>query len=192
MERVLADSRDRDSWLKARFGNVGGSNAATFARAASAPQYAKRMLHEQFAGNQYTRHGNDREAAVLRHFGVDQNFLLFRSEDSPRHVATPDGIQYVGSELVLIQCKTSLKPLELPPTYRRQIAWEQYVLGAAQTLLVWEQHENFMPARMEPESLWVPRYDALIANLIEIADLVTANIDAVTQFENEMRQNHDR
>lgn len=189
MARVLADSRDRPAWLKARVGKIGGSDAAGFAKRESAPLYLRAKLHNPFDGNAYTVHGNDREAAMLRHYGIPQNTLLFASAANPRHVATPDGIVIDGDEIILAQCKTSMHPMpeRIPPAYARQMWWEQYVMGAHRTLLVWEQHQNFRPVNMEPESRWHHRNDDEIAKLVDIADYVLEGMDEAERFANQMR-----
>lgn len=185
--RVLADARDRPSWLAAREGKIGGSDAASFAKLESAPLYLRAKLHNPFAGNAYTAHGNEREARMLAHFRIPQNTLLYRSEGNPRHVATPDGIaERADGEVILAQCKTSEKPIppaeKIPPAYRRQMWWEQYVMGVERTLLVWEQHRGFRPVTMEPQYVWFYRDDAEISKLIAISDLVLAGMDAAEEF----------
>jgi hypothetical protein len=50
----------------------------------------------------------------------------------------------------------------------RQIWWQQYVLGAERTLLVWERHENFVPVG-DPECRWIDRDENEIARLVGLA-----------------------
>lgn len=172
-ERILDDGTDRERWLAARAGRIGASDAARFAKLASAPLYMKAKLLDNFHGNDYTRHGNEREPFILAPFGFTQNKALFGSETTDLHSCTPDGIRVVGGRLILAQAKTSNKPLfKVPPTYLRQIWWEQHVMGADRTLFVWEQHDNFVPTEMEPHSQWIDRDDTRIADLIIIADRV--------------------
>lgn len=188
--RILADSRDRPSWMDARVGRIGGSDAASYAKVASAPLYLKAKLNESFDGNAYTTHGNDRERAILARFGLEQNTMLFRSESNPRHVCTPDSIVVNAEtgEITLVQVKTSSKPINrIVPTYQRQMWWEQYVMGSRRTLFVWEQHESFQPLNMEPESMWHERDDSQIETLITIADLVLAGMDSAAQFRKEIQ-----
>ena len=88
--RVLADSRERAAWLDARVGNIGGSDAANYANEASVPGYVRAKLDDRFRGNQYTAHGNAREAAILAQFGIEQNTLLFRSQGAEVAVVGAD------------------------------------------------------------------------------------------------------
>jgi YqaJ-like viral recombinase domain len=189
LARGLADSRDRVAWAKARSGRIGASDAAGFSKIESAHLYLRSKLFNPFNGNGYTAHGNDREPHILRAYNVEQNFTLFASAGNDRHVATPDGYK-LGSDgtFILVQAKTTLKDLsKIPPTYQRQMWWEQYVTGAERTLFVWETHENGVPVSMEPSSQWFYRDDSKIETLITIADLVLAGMDAAAEFEKEMR-----
>lgn len=188
--RALADSRDRPTWLAARSRSIGGSDAAKFAKVGSAPLYLRGKLDDPFTGNRYTVHGNDREPHMLAAYALEQNTTLYRSALNPRHVATPDGIK-VGADgrIVLAQCKTANKPLgNVPPTYLRQMWWEQYVIGADRTLLIWEHHAGFQPVAMEPESVWVDRDDGKIADLIEIANIVLDGMDVAEAFRKELSE----
>lgn len=192
MSRVLADARDRPAWLEARMGKIGGSDAASFAKYESAPLYLRAKLHSPFRGNVYTVHGNNREAEILRHYGIPQNTLLFHHPEHPRHVATPDGIvvDTARDRITLAQVKTSEKPIppadKIPPAYRRQMWWEQWVMGAERTLLVWERHNGFRPVDMEPDAVWFDRDDDEIAKLVRIADYVLEGMDAAEAFAMEM------
>lgn len=188
--RQLADSRDRVSWAKARSGGIGASDAASYAKVASVHLYMRAKLFNPFSGNSYTSHGNDREPLILAQYGVEQNHTLFHAAGNPRHMATPDGIVLGGdNSFILVQCKTSSSPIvKISPTYQRQMLWEQYVMGTDRTLFVWEEHDGFEPVSMEPDSMWFYRDDEKIAELIIIADMVLAGMDAAKQFEQEMRE----
>jgi hypothetical protein len=188
--RVLADSRDREAWLRARAGKIGGSNAASFSKIESAPLYLRALLHNPFDGNQYTRHGNDRERRILAAYGIEQNTLLLHADPNGdrhalRHVATPDGFVAGPGPRTLAQAKTFNHPIKsIEPKYRRQMWWEQYVTGAERTLFVFEQHENFTPVAFEPDSLWLDRDDSEIDKLITIANIILDGLDAVSEFTN--------
>lgn len=206
-ERILADARDRPVWLQARTGKIGGSDAAGFAKVDSWSLYLKSKLDESFTGNSYTVHGNDRERHMLAAYNLEQNHYLYRSAENPRHVATPDAIHVpADGRLVLAQAKTTKRKFKtvggvevivppftnargeraIPPAYQRQMWWEQYVMGAERTLFVFEEHENFQPVDMEPDSCWFYRDDDQIAQLITIADLVLEGIDTAQQFRREL------
>jgi hypothetical protein len=46
------------------------------------------------------------------------------------------------------------------------------VLGAERTLLVWEQHDNFVPMHPEPKWQWIDRDENEIHLLVTLADQV--------------------
>lgn len=198
-QRVVADLRDRSGWVTRRARSLGASDAAKFAKLESAPLYLREKLHNPFDGNAYTAHGNDRERHVLSAFGVELNTRMFGDPVQPRFVATPDGLVWrYGGELVLVQAKTVQRkwkdgqPVpaftsakgerQIPPTYKRQMWWEQMVTGAVRTLFVWEEHDNFRPTGLEPESCWHERDDSEIAKLREIGQTILDGMDAAEQF----------
>ena len=185
--RVLADSLDREAWTRARANRIGASDAGVFAKLTSAPGYARSKLNNHFTGNAYTDHGNRRESFILRARGFDRNTLLVHSENNKRHVATPDGIRTDNGALILAEAKTTNKPFKtIPPKYLRQVAWQQYVLGAEQTEFIWEVHEGFIPTELDPLSLTIPRNEPMIADLITIADRVLTLLDSANAFSKEL------
>lgn len=189
--RGVADIRDKVTWAKRRSNKIGASDAARYAKIESWPLYLKGKLYQPFQGNSYTQHGNEREPVILNQFHVLQNSIMFESADDPRHVATPDGIVIGATELLLVQVKTTMKPLwKIPPTYQRQMWWEQYVMGTDRTVFAWELLDrDGKPSSMEPESDVFYRDDEQISKLITIANLVLAGMDSAAQFRNEMEQN---
>ena len=46
------------------------------------------------------------------------------------------------------------------------------MLGAERTLLVWEQHDDFVPTKTEPECRWIDRDESQIHLLVQLADRV--------------------
>jgi hypothetical protein len=200
LDRMVVDGLNRDAWLDARSGRVdglpkiGGSDASSFAKVESASLYLRAKLHNPFNGNAYTAHGNDRERAILAAFGIQQNRALFHAppSDDPfyrRHVATPDGIVQGATRLVLAQVKTGNHPLPktTPRAILRQMWWEQYVLDADESLLIWEQHDGFSLVDMDPISRRIARDDAEIADLITIANIVLGGMDAAERFKKEIQ-----
>jgi hypothetical protein len=72
---------------------------------------------------------------------------------------------------VLSEIKTTHKAWRsIPRSYLRQVWWQQYVLGADRTLVVWEQHNDFVPVDAEPKCLWVERDEDQIHALVGLAD----------------------
>ncbi len=179
--RIVADSRDRVAWTRARSRGITATDVATLtsenaiARAADA-----KLSGSGFSGNAYTAHGRAREpqiaAWVAATHGIRPSTALFHAEVERRHLATPDGIAVDGAgRVILAEIKTTNKAWRsVPRSYLRQVWWQQHVLGAERTLVAWEQHDAFVPVDDEPRCVWVDRDEAEIANLVRLA---TALID---------------
>ncbi|WP_438354071.1 YqaJ viral recombinase family protein [Microbacterium sp. CJ88] len=179
--RIVADSRDRVAWVRARSRGITATDVATLtseraiARAADA-----KLLGSGFSGNAYTAHGRLREpeiaAWVAATHGIQPSSALFHAEVEKRHLATPDGVAVAGDgRITLCEIKTTNKAWRsIPRTYLRQIWWQQHVLGAERTLVAWEQHDEFVPVRDEPRCAWIDRDEAEIGRLVHLA---TALID---------------
>ncbi|WP_336603857.1 YqaJ viral recombinase family protein [Agromyces seonyuensis] len=173
--RIVADSSDRIAWLRARSRGITATDAAKLATRASVRSAAWEKLNGTgFGGSAYTEHGRSREPVIAewaaREHGMAASTKLFHAADDPRHLATPDGLRVRGAALELCEIKTTAKVWRsIPRGYLRQVWWQQYVLGAERTLVVWEQHEGFVPVGA-PQSRWVERDDDQIAVLIALAD----------------------
>lgn len=174
--RIVARSTDRVAWLKARSVGVTATDVARLSseRALQAVAMDK-ILGSSFSGNAYTEHGRTREPEIARWvrsvYGIDPSLDLYRSETNPQHLATPDGIRVRDGQLELAEIKTTVKPWRsIPRNYLRQVWWQQYVLGAERTLVVWEQHQDFVPIEPEPRCRWVDRDDNEIHQLVSLAD----------------------
>ncbi|MBN9157352.1 YqaJ viral recombinase family protein [Microbacterium sp.] len=175
--RIVADSRDRVAWLRARARGITATDVAgltsetSIARAAD----AKLGAGPRFGGNVYTDHGRRREpeiaAWVAATHGILPSSALFCAEVEKRHLATPDGIvQESGGRVLLAEIKTTNKSWRsIPRTYLRQVWWQQHVLGAERTLFVWEEHDDFRPVHDEPHCVWIDRDDREIENLVGLA-----------------------
>ncbi|HEU0256504.1 MAG TPA: YqaJ viral recombinase family protein [Microbacteriaceae bacterium] len=181
--RVVADSGHRAAWLQARLRGVTATDAAHLATDRSVVQAAWHKLHPPtFTGNAYTEHGKAREPIVAewarRRYGLNPSTLLFRSETSAEHLATPDGmILRPDGRLELEEIKTTTKPWRhIPRPYLRQVWWQQYVLGAERTLVVWEEHRDFVPVEPEPRCRWVDRDENEIEILVRRAERMLAII----------------
>ncbi|MFD5226548.1 YqaJ viral recombinase family protein [Microbacterium sp. NPDC058342] len=176
--RILADSRDRVAWLRARARGItatdvaGLSGEASIARAAD----AKLGAGPRFGGNAYTDHGRRREpeiaAWVAATHGILPSSALFHAEVEKRHLATPDGIvQEASGRVLLAEIKTTNKSWRtIPRTYLRQVWWQQHVLGADRTLFVWEEHDDFQPIHDEPKCVWIDRDEREITRLVGMAN----------------------
>ncbi|WP_438854608.1 YqaJ viral recombinase family protein [Agromyces sp. M3QZ16-3] len=179
--RIVADSGDRVAWLRARAQGVTATDAAKLASEASVRAAASEKVYggrsRGFGGSRYTDHGREREPVIARwvrsEHGIAPSSLLFHAEADRRHLATPDGLAVRGDgTLELCEIKTTSKPWRgIPRGYLRQVWWQQYVLGAERTLVVWEQHDGFVPVG-DPKCRWVDRDEDQIAQLVRLAGML--------------------
>ncbi|MBN9612420.1 MAG: YqaJ viral recombinase family protein [Actinobacteria bacterium] len=174
-QRIVVDGNDRMAWLRARSRGITATDVAKLSTPRSIDTAAWEKLHgSRFAGNAYTEHGKAREpviaAWVLREYGIEPSQALFHAAMDVRHLATPDGlVEREGGRLELAEIKTTNKAWRsIPRHYLRQIWWQQYVLGAERTLMVWERHEDFVPVG-DPEYRWIDRDEDEIERLVKLA-----------------------
>lgn len=175
-DRIVADSTNRFAWLKARAKGVTATDVARLSSTRALRGVAmEKLLGTGFGGNAFTDHGRDREPEIARWtrgvYGMEPSSALFHSTGNRLHLATPDGLRGRGGTLELCEIKTTGKSWSsIPRSYLRQVWWQQYVLGAERTLVVWEQHDNFVPVDVEPRCKWVDRDENEIHVLVSLAD----------------------
>lgn len=178
--RIVADSRDRVAWIRARSRGITATDVAqlTSGKAIGRAADAK-LMGSGFSGNAYTDHGRRREpeiaAWVAATHGIQPSSALFHAVVEKRHLATPDGIAVDGGgRVTLAEIKTTNKSWRsIPRGYLRQVWWQQHVLGAERTLVVWEQHDDFVPVHDEPKCAWIDRDEREISKLVGLAtDLI--------------------
>jgi len=174
-QRVVTDGTDRIAWLRARARGITATDVAKLSTPRSIESAATEKLYgSRFSGNAYTDHGKAREpeiaAWVVREHGIHPSQALFHAQADLRHLATPDGlVERTDGRLELAEIKTTNKEWRtIPRNYLRQVWWQQYVLGAERTLMVWERHENFVPVG-DPEYRWIDRDENEIAKLVDMA-----------------------
>ncbi|KAA9107664.1 YqaJ viral recombinase family protein [Microbacterium rhizomatis] len=179
--RIVADSRDRVAWTRARSRGITATDVASLtsenaiARAADA-----KLMGSGFSGNAYTDHGRRREPEIASWVAATHGILpssaLFHAVVEKRHLATPDGIVVdAAGHVTLCEIKTTKKAWRsIPRSYLRQVWWQQHVIGAERTLVAWEEHDAFVPVGDEPKCAWVERDEVEIARLVSLA---TALID---------------
>lgn len=174
--RLVTDGTNRIEWLRARSRGITATDVAKLSTPKSIDTAAWAKLHGTgFSGNAYTEHGKAREPLIAEwvreNFGIESSQGLFHAEQDLRHLATPDGIgERQNGTIELSEIKTTNKPWRtIPRNYLRQVWWQQHVLGAERTLVVWEQHENFVPVSDEPQYRWVDRDENEIAKLVGLA-----------------------
>lgn len=175
LARIVTDGTDHNAWMRARARGITATDVAKLSTERSIENAAREKLFgSSFSGNVYTDHGRAREpeiaAWVEREHGILPSHALFHAETDLRHLATPDGVvQRDSGAIELAEIKTTNKAWRsIPRHYLRQVWWQQYVLGAERTLMVWEQHENFVPVG-EPEFRWVDRDESEIERLVKLA-----------------------
>ncbi|MFC5503033.1 YqaJ viral recombinase family protein [Lysinimonas soli] len=188
-DRIVADANDRVAWLKARARGVTATDVARLSGPKALNGLAlEKLLGSRFGGNAFTAHGRLREPEIAhwarRVYGMQPSSALFHADGRPEHLATPDGMREralsaAGSDnrtaLELCEIKTTNSAWRsIPRHYLRQVWWQQYVLGAERTLVVWEQHDGFVPVGAEPEVRWVDRDENEIHRLIGLADQLLA------------------
>lgn len=134
LERTLADSADRASWLDVHDKVIGSSTAGKFAKASSVETYVRQILEPRtFSGNDSTRSGNDWEPALLGAVGARPNSLLIHHPENRRFGATVDGTKPVGDGFAIVETKTKHNRIVTGPTpYEiRQLAWQLYCIPEA-------------------------------------------------------------
>ena len=187
LTRLVTDGTDRVAWLRARARGITATDVAKLSTPASIQAAAHAKLHGTgFGGNAYTDHGRSREPEIARwvrrQHGIDSSSALFHADGERRHLATPDGVAVrEGGLIELAEIKTTSKPWRrVPRAYLRQVWWQQYVLGAERTLLVWEEHDNFVPVHPEPRWVWIERDEVEIARLVGLANQLIRTLAALT------------
>ncbi|MBP1326991.1 hypothetical protein JOF28_002223 [Leucobacter exalbidus] len=173
--RIVTDGTDHDAWMRARSRGITATDVAKLSTPRSIETAAQAKLYgSSFSGNAFTDHGRAREpeiaAWVQQGYGILPSQALFHAETDLRHLATPDGVvQRESGVIELAEIKTTNKVWRtIPRHYLRQVWWQQYVLGAERTLMVWERHENFVPVG-DPEFRWIDRDENEIARLVNMA-----------------------
>lgn len=176
LDRVVAQAEDRVAWIRARTRGVTATDAARLSSLQAVTSVARdKLLGTGFGGNAYTDHGRAREPEIARwvraEHGIMPSSTLFHADGEPQHLATPDGVAVQSGAVVLAEIKTTGKAWRsIPRSYLRQVWWQQYVLGAERTLVVWEQHDQFVPVAAEPRWQWVERDDNEIHVLVGLAN----------------------
>lgn len=134
LDRTLADSADRASWLDVHDKVIGSSTAGKFAKPGSVETYVRQILEPRtFSGNESTRSGNDWEPALLGAVGARPNSLFIHHPDNRRFGATIDGTKPTGDGFAIVETKTKHnKHVDGPTPYEiRQLAWQMFCVPEA-------------------------------------------------------------
>ena len=175
-DRVVARTEDRVAWIRARSRGVTATDVARLSSERALQSVLQdKLLGSGFGGNAFTDHGRAREPEIARwvraNHRIEPSSTLYHAHGEPFHLATPDGVAVIDGVVVLSEIKTTGHAWRsIPRSYLRQVWWQQYVLGAERTLVVWEQHQDFVPVAPEPKTQWVERDDNQIHVLVNLAD----------------------
>lgn len=134
--------------------------------------------------------GKVREPVIaerLRGEGLAPESRVFKHPDNPRYLASPDGIGISFDEDLLVsEIKTA--GYDLPPGsekfdakgYLFQVQWVMFVVGANRCRFVVEERIEEPDGSFSPgpeHRYWIERDDALIAELVVVADEFLAELD---------------
>lgn len=194
LDRTLADSADRESWLDVHDKVIGSSTAGKFAKPGSVETYVRQILApREFKGNETTRSGNDWEPALLAAVGARPNSLFIHHPDNRRFGATIDGTKPVADGFSIVETKTKHNQIVTGPTpYEvRQLAWQMFcVPEAVDAEWVWGEvvRDPHSPVgwrlRRPPQTITFRRDDPQIVAatelIVPIAHAVLAALDAAT------------
>lgn len=136
--------------------------------------------------------GHEREphiaAEVEQRFGIRAEKRVFRAEDNPRYLASPDGIGVnFDEELTVSEIKTDGEELVpwsagfVKKGYLVQVLWVMRVIGARRAMFATEQRlgsraEGFRPGPRHFE--WIEYDEKLVAELVALADRFLTALDA--------------
>lgn len=193
LARAGASDTDRAAWLAERAQGVTATEIRDLVKGKLrqgdliALKLGRKV--DSFTGNQFTDWGNEREvviAAGLRGMGIEPESRVFHGERNSRHLASPDGIgvEFDGA-IVVSEIKTSGKdirrgtPAYEATGYELQMQHAMGVTGADRCLFAFEERltvdGRFVPGQLYTE--WVPRDEAIIAELSTAADDFLAELD---------------
>lgn len=169
--------------MRERSRGITATDAAKLATPNSVHKAVWDKLHPSFfGGSAFTEHGKTREPIIAawaaNEYDIEPSTRLFHAEHDRRHLATPDGVHLTADGVLeLCEIKTTAKPWRsIPRNYLRQVWWQQYVLGAERTLVVWEEHRDFVPVAEAPLCQWVDRDDEQIEQLVRLANAMLAEM----------------
>lgn len=193
--RAGASDQDREVWLAERLEGPTATELAKIMIAGNREQaiadlVKKKREGDPFTGNAYTEWGKQREpiiAAALAGYGMASETRVIHGAMNSRYLASPDGVSVdFDDQLVLDEIKTWGAPklkgsaALAASGYVWQMMWCIYVTGAIGCWLNGEVRHgepgNFWPGERTRE--YFPRDDAMIAQLIEVADMVLEAMDS--------------
>lgn len=185
-DRFLASKHISEAaWQAMRhLGVTATAVAEVAAKRDRAEAIAEWMNPTPFEGNVYTQFGSESEDEIMRHVHHEHGILpvdwVIAADQNLRHRATPDGLS--PDHMLIAECKTTgdgwdgaetnLK--KIPIKYRRQVQFQLYVTGADRCLFAWQlrvPYEGwFRFGWFQPRTVWIPRDEEMIADLVKVAD----------------------
>lgn len=194
LDRVVADSTDRDSWMRYRHDRIGASDAAKFAKATSVESYiAEKLAPREFHGNTFTESGNRWEPMLCAFAGIPNSTLMIEHPDESGFIATPDGLLETERGLVMAECKTKHNKIVTGPDARewRQLAWQFFVIPeSVEIRFIWGMIVDDELRGGEPSVLTItrdnPKIVAATELIVPIATRVLASIRAAREIEKEL------
>ncbi|MDF2507275.1 MAG: hypothetical protein K0Q52_1134 [Microbacterium sp.] len=192
LDRTLADSADRDSWLAVHDKVIGSSTAGKFAKPGSVETYVRQILAPRtFSGNASTQSGHRWEPMLLAWAGAEPNSLFIHHPDNDRFAATVDGAIPYGASFAIAETKAKHNKVITGPTpYEiRQLAWQLYCIPEADyAAWVWGElvedatEPQGWRLRRDPQTLLfdreTPAIAAATALIVPIAHEVLAALNA--------------
>lgn len=173
VDRFIATSDDRPSWLAARRGGVTATQVAKAATPAGFAEALNDLRNPvEVEDNDYMRFGRENENWIAMwvkgEFGIMPNRWLIAAEDNPQFLSTPDGLSL--DHTLIGEIKTGGKtPTKPPLPHVRQIHWQFRTTGAERCLYAFMPRISvngvFMPGLLEPLTWWVERDETIITQL---------------------------
>lgn len=191
LDRVVADSAaDPEGWRRARPSHIGASDAAKYAKVTSVESYLRSKLHGTFDGNSFTANGHLFEPAIVAHMGMTHNTRMFHHPEFPVFSATPDALDVMNGVVVNGEAKVKHKVVDGPnPGELRQVAFAQYVLGAAYSKWAWLtlDPDTHRPVA-DPQVILLDSLDLadVLGPVLEIAHQVAAGMLRAAAIQKEM------
>ncbi|MGX1932073.1 YqaJ viral recombinase family protein [Microbacterium resistens] len=193
--RAGASDQDREQWLRERNSGVtatqirdlkiGAVRTNDLVKAKLADVIEEDLSHVSVIG-----WGKDRESVIaeqLRGEGFEPESRVFHHPENSRYLASPDGVHLTWDEALWVsEIKTAAHDL-VPGTpefarkgYLYQVQWVMFVLGAERCRFVVEERIEMPDRSFQPGALhrhWIERDEAIIAELVQIADDFLAELD---------------
>lgn len=190
LDRTLADSADRESWLKVHDKVIGSSTAGKFAKPSSVEIYVRQILEPRtFRGNESTQNGHRWEPMLLAWADAEPNTLFVHHPENRRFAATVDGTR--GTRIVETKVKHDRAVTGPTPYEIRQLAWQLHVLPEFEEAhWVWgslTRSGDSWELSRDPQTLVFhrddPRIVAATQLIVPIAEQVLAALDAAPVLE---------